>query len=377
VARRKTPSEPEAGELWKDEELARLQRALLAWYDASRRDLPWRRTRDPYAIWLSEVMLQQTRVEAVIPYYERFLERFPDVATLAASPIESVLPYWSGLGYYRRIRNFHAAVREVAESYGGAVPSDERFAELPGVGPYTQAAVRSIAFQVPVPLIDGNVERVLARLLLCRDEVKKSSTQRSFHAFLERWLDRSRAGDFNQALMELGATVCTPRSPRCAACPLEASCRAHRFGAEEELPRLPARAPTFDEAWVVLVLRRGEEPGELWLEPREERGLLEGLWEFPTWIGLERRDLARTLAAEARGAFALLRERGLERAYELGRERHAILNRRIRAEILELPLPARAPQPTPRGRWVAPERVAELPIGGFTKKVLRRLGEAP
>lgn len=361
---------PDALEHENVDQLAALRQSLLRWFDAEQRNLPWRATKNPYAIWLSEVMLQQTRVEAVIPYYERFLDRFPDLRSLAATPLDQVLPYWSGLGYYRRIRFLHAAVCEVAEQYGGEVPSDERFAALPGVGPYTQAAVRSIAFNVPLPLIDGNVERVLSRLLLYRRDVKLASSKQHFHAFLERWLDRERPGDFNQALMELGATVCVPRSPRCVSCPLVHACRAHAAGVQEELPQLSKRKAAVKEAWIVLVPTKGS---AVWLEARGDVGQMAGLWEFPTLIGVDRNSLSTALENLSHGPFLPWKQRGIEKALPLGSVTHSILHRRIRAELHQLELPARRATLSATGRWVPLATVEELPIGGFTRKVLRLL----
>lgn len=188
---------------------------LLAWYDRIRRDLPWRRTRDPWAIWVSEVMLQQTRVETAIPYFERFLIRFPDPAALAAAPIEEVLAQWSGLGYYRRARQLHGAAREVVER-GGLPRSSAELERLPGIGPYTAAAIASIAFGEPVPVLDGNVVRVAARLSAEPEDPSRAAARGRLLAVAATLLEISRPGDSNQALMELGATVCLPKSPRIA-----------------------------------------------------------------------------------------------------------------------------------------------------------------
>ena len=210
--------------------------ALLAWYDARRRELPWRKTRDPYRIWVSEVMLQQTRVGTVLPYYEAFLQRFPTVEDLASAPVDEVLARWSGLGYYRRARQLHRAAREIVER-GGKFPTSAReLQSLPGIGPYTAAAVASIAFGEVTPALDGNVERLLCRRLGLREDPKRSATRRELLAAAARLLDRGRPGDSNQALMELGATVCKPAQPDCAACVLAPGCRARRRGDPERYP---------------------------------------------------------------------------------------------------------------------------------------------
>jgi A/G-specific adenine glycosylase len=199
----------------------RLRAALLAWFDRNRRELPWRRTRDPYAIWLSEVMLQQTQVATVIPYWERFLARFPTVTALAEAPLDEVLSLWSGLGYYSRARNLHRAANEVVARHGGALPaSHAALLALPGFGRYTAGAVASIAFGLPEPLVDGNVARVFSRACAIEGAPGDREREKKLWAEAARWVQGERPGELNQALMELGATVCTARSPRCGLCPL-------------------------------------------------------------------------------------------------------------------------------------------------------------
>ncbi len=258
---------------------ATVRRLLLAAYDAGKRSLPWRGETDPYRIWVSEVMLQQTRVETVIPYYGRWLERFPDIATLAAAEEDEVLRVWQGLGYYSRARRLHEGARVVRERHGGFLPSSsEELRNLPGVGHYTAGAVASIAFGEAVPAVDGNVRRVLSRLF---DLPNPSSIQlRRLSATL---VDPKRPGDFNQALMELGATVCKPKSPKCGICPVDEECRARVAGTVEDRPsRKPKKlAPEVDVAVAVAVVR--DESGELQflLRKRPVSGLLAGMWEFP------------------------------------------------------------------------------------------------
>ncbi|MFP4624909.1 MAG: A/G-specific adenine glycosylase [Gemmatimonadota bacterium] len=248
--------------------------ALLRHFDQTRRGLPWRETADPYAIWVSEVMLQQTRVETVVPYWERWLERFPTVERLADAELDDVLKHWEGLGYYSRARNLHAAARVVRERYHGALPEHPaELRTLPGVGAYTAGAVASIAFGVPTPAVDGNARRVLARL-----HDLPTPTPAELRELATALVPTDRPGDFNQALMELGATVCTPRNPDCAACPLADWCRAARNGVQERRP-LPARRKPLPEEKVAtaVVLRRDA----LLLVRRPLHGLLGGLWEFP------------------------------------------------------------------------------------------------
>lgn len=257
------------------------QQDLLGWYDRERRDLPWRRTRDPYSIWVSEAMLQQTRVETVIPYYQRFVGQFPTVGSLAEAPEDRVLKAWEGLGYYSRARRLRSAAREVEARYGGRVPDDpEAFGALPGVGSYTTGAVLSIAFNRPLPAVDGNVMRVLSRLLLIRENTGLPAVRRGFEGLAAGLIPKERAGDFNQALMELGALVCLPRSPRCEACPVAGLCRARETGEQEALPvKDAARAPREVRLVAAAILWQDR----LLVRQRPDQGLLAGLWEFPNW----------------------------------------------------------------------------------------------
>ena len=257
-----------------------MKRALLAWYDRCRRDLPWRRRVHPYRTWVSEIMLQQTTVAAVIPYYERFLKRFGDIASLASAPEEDVLRLWAGLGYYARARNLHRAAQEIVARHGGRFPDrfDDALA-LPGIGRYTAGAILSIAFGQPYPVLDGNVMRVLARLDALDKDVKKAGMAKALWARAERLIDRARPGDWNQALMELGATVCLPQAPLCGRCPVARWCRARRLGIADRLPLLgPRRAPV-DVAWTCLWIESG---GRLllWKRSDQER-LLRGHWALP------------------------------------------------------------------------------------------------
>jgi A/G-specific adenine glycosylase len=296
-----TAAATEAGAAGAD--LAAIARAIVSHYRAHRRDLPWRRTRDPYAVWVSEIMLQQTRVATVIPYWLRWMERFPTVRALADAPLDHVLAAWSGLGYYRRARHLHAGARWVAER-GGALPS--RAAELravPGVGAYTAGAVASIAFGEPAPLVDGNVARVLARVLAVEDDVKSTAGQRAIWAhaaalMAARAVD-SEPGELNQGLMELGATVCTPSSPACLTCPLGAHCRARAAGRQDELPRLPARPREAALPLLATVALWVESRGTILLAQRLASGLYAGLWELPQ--GADAADAARAIGATLAG----------------------------------------------------------------------------
>ncbi len=257
----------------------KITKKLLAWYRRSRRDLPWRRTRDAYYIWVSEVMLQQTQVATVVPFYERFLARFPDVASLARAPLDDVLKQWEGLGYYARARNLHAAAREVVNRFGGSVPGDaDAFRTLPGVGEYIGAAVPSIAFGVPTVVVDGNVKRVIARLFATAESVDRPAGAREIRRLADSLLDRAHPGDFNQALMELGATVCRPTGPSCGTCPVADACAALAAGTPEAFPRRDPRRAVPVQRIAVGVVRRN---GRVLITRRAESGMLGGLWEFP------------------------------------------------------------------------------------------------
>jgi A/G-specific adenine glycosylase len=272
-----------------------LSRALLAWFDGALRDLPWRRDHDPYRVWISEIMLQQTRVETVIPRFERWLERFPTLESLARAEIDDVLGEWEGLGYYSRARNLHATARIVRERPGGELPeSTEELRALPGIGEYTAGAIASIAFERPEPAIDVNARRVLSRVFDLADP-----TGAELRARVAPLIPRERPGDFNQALIELGATVCRPRSPRCDECPLSGACLALARGTAAERPGRPRRpaVPSFEIGVAVVV----SPAGRALMVRRSERGMLGGMWEFPGRV-VERGEYAGSAAERAAAA---------------------------------------------------------------------------
>ncbi len=258
---------------------AAIRRALLKWYRREKRDLPWRNTRDPYRIWLCEIMMQQTRIDQGLPYYERFVQAFPTVHDLAAADEERVLKLWEGLGYYARARNLHKAARIVSRDLGGAFPRTvEGLMALPGVGRYTAGAVASIAYGVPAPVVDGNVKRVLARLFNLELSIDSPAAQAPLWQRAAELVPRTAPGDFNQALMELGARICVPSKPRCPECPVRTRCEAHARGTQDELPRRNARTTAPRHEDVAAVIRRD---GTYLLGKRPDHGLLSGLWEFP------------------------------------------------------------------------------------------------
>ncbi|MCG7380396.1 A/G-specific adenine glycosylase [Paenibacillus sp. ACRSA] len=256
---------------------------LLDWYMINRRDLPWRRHNNPYFTWVSEIMLQQTRVDTVIPYFNRFIGNFPTVQALAEAPEEDVLKNWEGLGYYSRARNLQAAARQVMELHGGEIPQDKQavFA-LKGVGPYTAGAILSIAFNQPQPAVDGNVMRVLSRYFLIDEDIMKGSTRVLMEELAGELIPEGRARDFNQALMELGALVCTPKAPHCLTCPVMEQCSGRIAGRELTLPvKTKAKPPRPEQRLVAIVEGRGAHRGRVLVRQRPESGLLARMWELP------------------------------------------------------------------------------------------------
>jgi A/G-specific adenine glycosylase len=344
----------------------RARKRLLDWYRANKRAMPWRETRDPYAIWISEAMLQQTRVETVIPYWERFLERFPDVHALAIADADDVLGVWAGLGYYSRARNLQATARLIDENHGGRLPDDaEALQALPGIGRYTAGAVASIAFDRPEPALDGNVKRVLTRLLGIREDIGKSAVVERLWKEAAILAQGPHPGDLNQALMELGATICTSRTPRCTDCPVSQFCDARTAGDAKSLPikakKKPARRV---EAVAALVVRRGRALAVR----RPSRGLLGGLWDLPGG------DLAPGEMPRA-GLTRALRERAglkIARASATGTVEHVFTHRRLTLHVY------RASTSTDRIRlhgfaghkWLAPGAISSLPHAAVTAKAL-------
>jgi A/G-specific adenine glycosylase len=257
---------------------------LLAWYDRDKRDLPWRGIDDPYLTWVSEIMLQQTQVATVIDYYHRWLERFPTVESLAQAERESVMELWAGLGYYRRARFLHESAQMVVEEFGGELPdSFDGLQKLKGIGPYTAGAIASIAFGRAVPVVDGNVERVLSRLQAISGDPKSTENQKLYWSLAEELVDPERPGDFNQAMMELGATVCTPSSPSCMLCPVRPHCEGFRSGHPEDLPEPTRRTRQKPVEVATCIVWRPAQGGREYLTiQRPADGLLGGLWEHPT-----------------------------------------------------------------------------------------------
>lgn len=261
--------------------LSNIIEPLLAWYEREKRDLPWRRSKDPYQIWISEIMLQQTRVEAVKGYFARFLSALPDIYALAQVPEQQLLKLWEGLGYYNRARNLQKAARQVTQEFGGILPADyEKLLTLPGIGNYTAGAIASIAYDLPTPAVDGNVLRVLSRITANYADIAAPKTKRAAESALREIMPAGRCGEFNQSLMELGAVVCVPNGPpECGRCPLADLCKARVAGIAEELPVKAAKKPRRIEQHTIFLLVCDD---KLAIRRRKARGLLAGLWELPS-----------------------------------------------------------------------------------------------
>ncbi len=355
----------------------RLDQALLAWFDARKRDLPWRRDKDPYRVWISEIMLQQTQVSAVIPYYEAFLDRFPDVESLAEASVEEVLALWSGLGYYRRARQLHAAAKQVAQK--GRFPATvESLLELPGIGAYTAAAVASIAFDVVVPVMDGNVERVMSRFLAESGDPKRGKTRSQLLAAAAGFLDQKRPGDGNQALMELGATLCRPKKADCPACPIARNCRARAEGSPENYPTPKAKrerkkvslafavACETDQGWDEKQMD-GEVRLLLFRRP-DSSDLMAGLWEIPNipLAGLRRMESA--LARTYGGRWRL--------GSSLGKVHHAVTYRDLEISLFEASVEDEdwiAEGPV-EAAWVSGAELDRFPTSSMVSKALAKIG---
>ena len=338
-----------------------LHRALVPWYRRHRRDLPWRRTSEPYLVWVSEVMLQQTTVRSATPYYEAFVARFPTVAALAQAPEEEVLAAWSGLGYYHRARNLQRGARHLLDHHAGLFPRTlEAALAVPGVGLYTASAVLSIARGVPLPVVDGNVRRVLGRLFALRGP--EWTKDAPYYNRAQEILDADHPGEWNQGLMELGATLCTPRQPACPACPVRDFCAARALGLQEALPEARARRATVE---VTVAAAYVEREGRVLLVRRREGALMGRFWEVPqTSLASRGRD---DLERELRETHGLEVVAGAL----LGQARHAITFRRIRAEAYAARL-RREPVADPdRFTWAGPDDLAPLPMSSLTRKIIR------
>lgn len=344
--------------------------ALLAWYDRHARELPWRGAADPYAVWVSEVMLQQTRVETVIPYYERWMEHFPTLAHLAAASEKDVLALWEGLGYYSRARNLHRAAQRVMTEMNGRLPqSPEALERLPGIGKYTAGAIASIAFGVDSAALDGNIRRVMARVFDVSTPARSPEGERILWELAESLLPAGRAGDYNQALMDLGAVICTPRAPDCSSCPLQSFCLSWQKGVQEQRPVMLRKPPTPHFTVTAAIIHR---PGEVLIAQRPADGLLGSLWEFPGGKLQPGEDLAACLQREIDEELAVKICIG----EPLGVYRHVYTHFRVTLHAFHCRL-ANGAQPQPIQvqdlRWVHLEQLTGYPMGKIDRQIAEEL----
>ncbi len=348
-----------------------LSERLLDWYRQNARRLPWRGSPDPYAVWVSEIMLQQTRVETVIPYFERWMRRFPTIAALAAADQEQVLSAWEGLGYYSRARNLHRAAQMVVDQYGGQIPSEvEALRRLPGVGRYTAAAIASMAFGKDEAALDGNIRRVLARVFDVQAPGRSPEGERILWGLARENLPPGRAGEYNQGLMDLGALICTPRDPACAICPLREICQARILGVQNERPVMEAKPPVPHYTVTAAVIWRD---GRVLIAQRPQKGLLGGMWEFPGGKQQEGEDLPACLRRE------ITEELGVEVAVgaPLGVYYHAYTHFRVTLHAFECSLVKGEPQAIEVNdlRWALPAELTGYPMGKIDRLISRRIIE--
>jgi A/G-specific adenine glycosylase len=350
-------------------DLTSFRKSLIDWYRKYRRDLPWRRSADPYRIWVSEVMLQQTQVKTVLPFYHNFIERFPTPTHLARSSLQDVLMAWEGLGYYARARNLHKAAIKVVEAYDGAVPDTRKaFQKLPGVGDYIASAVLSIAFGCGYPVVDGNVKRLLARLFKIDAPVNRANSEKRFKETAARLLDLRAPGTFNQAMMELGALVCKPRAPLCDVCPVRRWCRAFQTRAVDQYPqRLKSRSIPVHHIAVGVIVKNGK----VLITRRKPEGLLGGLWEFPGG------KVGKGETAEAACAREIREEVNLEISAEayLTRVKHAYTHFKIVMDVFRCRYVSgrvRLNGPVDH-RWITPDRIREYPFPRANHKFIPML----
>jgi A/G-specific adenine glycosylase len=354
---------------------------LLDWYAQHSRDLPWRNrpplpgggvsnNPDPYRVWVSEIMLQQTRVETVVPYFERWMARFPDIASLAAASQQDVLSSWEGLGYYSRARNLHQTAKIVAAEMGGALPSDPKeLRKLPGIGHYTAGAIASIAFGIDAPALDGNIRRVLARAFNISEPLRTPASERRLWELAAAHLPHARAGEYNQALMDLGATICTPKNPDCPSCPLAGMCQAYAQGLQDQRPVVKARPEIPHHVVTAAVIIRGE---QVLITQRPAKGLLGGLWEFPGGKQQPGEDLVACLQREINEELGVKIEVGSQ----LGVYRHAYTHFRVTLHAFccalsngDLPQSIQVDDL----RWVSPDDLPDYPMGKIDRQISRDL----
>lgn len=347
--------------------------ALLNWYDRNARTLPWRGHPDPYAVWVSEVMLQQTRVETVIPYFLRWMERFPGVTALAAASEQDVLAAWEGLGYYSRARNLHRAARLLVEEHESQLPRSRAALErLPGIGRYTAGAIASMAFGQDEPALDANIRRVLARVFDVDLPARSPQGEARLWELARQVLPPGRAGDFNQALMDLGSAVCTPHNPACLICPLNAHCRAYQLGIQEQRPVLDQKAPVPHHTVTAAIIHRD---GQVLLARRPSSGLLGGLWEFPGGKLEPGESLPQGLEREIREELGV----GIRVGQPFGVYRHGYTHFKVTLHAFFCRLQGGEPQALHASElaWAIPSALEAYPMGKIDRQIARRLAVHP
>jgi A/G-specific adenine glycosylase len=344
---------------------------VLQWYAQHQRDLPWRRTQNPYFIWVSEIMLQQTQVDTVLPYYERFLAAFPTVESLAEASLHDVLKVWENLGYYSRARHLHAAAREIKARWGGRIPDTEKaLLSLPGIGRYTAGAILSFAFSQKAATVDGNVRRVLSRLFAIQEPLDQARTLRRIHTLAEELVPKSQSSPFNQGLMDLGATVCTPRNPACTLCPLQALCTAQEKGLEKRIPLKKKRSPLAHKDVTAGLIQ--DKQGRVLIVQRPASGLLGGLWKFPGGTRKPRESLEKALKRTIRDELGIK----VDVQKPMTAVKHAYTHFRITLHAYQCRSNGGRPKALSclRWQWTPPSDFALYPFSRADQKIMEATG---
>lgn len=347
-----------------------LSRRLLAWYKRNQRILPWRETGDPYRIWISEIMLQQTQVDTVIPYYHRFLKAFPIVSALARAPLQEVLKAWENLGYYSRARNISAAAKIIVEEFGGHIPDNlKAIKTLPGIGEYTAGAILSIAYEKPLPAVDGNVRRILCRLFAIRKPIDDTREQKELQKLAASLIPARRPGDFNQALMDLGATICKPQNPACSLCPIAGLCRAREHDLQDILP-ITKKAPAIPHRHATAAVIRNSK-GALLVVQRPATGLLASLWKLPGGFIKDNESREKSLKRSVKEELGI----SIRPEIQLATVDHTYTHFRITLHAFECHLLKGTPKPLgcPNWQWASPADLRKLPLSKIDRMILQEI----
>lgn len=346
-----------------------IQKLLLRWYKRHQRKLPWRKDPDPYNVWISEIMLQQTQIPTALPYYDRWMKRFPTIHDLECAPLDSVLKCWEGLGYYARARNLHQAAQKIVKDFGGKIPSDyQECLKLPGVGRYTAGAILSIAYNKETPVLDGNVTRLLTRLFLIRQKVQERTTQEKLWKISESLIPQGEARSFNQALMELGSLVCTPQKPKCLLCPLRTVCKAFEKGIQEALPLQAEKKPLKQIQVAVAIIWRN---GKLLIQKRPLEGLWGGLWEFAGGKKERGETIQSCLQRELKEELGIKVEVGKKR----GRFKHQYTSFKVDLHVFDCQIESGRPKAlwAIEYRWVKLDQLSSFAFPAANRKIIDNL----